>query len=96
MVKQDERLLTQEEMLAINNAQPSGAKYGDVFRAIAKAQLAKAGPIIRAEGFRDGVKATMDWAVKRHYVMDYDLEKFIESLKAGKKTGGVDDYRRNY
>jgi len=33
-----DRLLTKQEMAVINNAQPSEAKYGDVFEAIAKAQ----------------------------------------------------------
>jgi len=34
-------LLSKEEMTAINNAQPSEAKYGDVFKAIAQAQRDK-------------------------------------------------------
>ena len=37
----DTRLLTDEKMKAINDNMPSDAKYGDVFKAIAKAQLTK-------------------------------------------------------
>jgi len=37
-------LLTGEEMKAINDSMPPEAKYGDVFSAIAKAQLAKGSP----------------------------------------------------
>ena len=33
--------LTDEELRAINDAMPSEAKYGDVFKAIAEAQLLK-------------------------------------------------------
>ena len=32
-------LISREEMKTINNAQPPEAKYGDVFKAIAQAQL---------------------------------------------------------
>jgi len=35
---EQDRLLTKEEMRAINDEQPSTAKYGDVFMAIAQAQ----------------------------------------------------------
>ena len=34
-----EALLTEEEMKAINDGMPSSAKYGDVFKAIAQAQV---------------------------------------------------------
>ena len=47
--KPDSRLLTDEEMTTINNNQPSEAKYGDVFKAIAKAQRDLTARDMRAE-----------------------------------------------
>ena len=41
MEKENSRLLTPEQRRAINDNMPSDAKYGDVFEAIAEAQLAK-------------------------------------------------------
>jgi len=37
----EELRLTKKEMVAINTAQPGDAKYGEVFEAIAQAQIAK-------------------------------------------------------
>lgn len=31
--------------------------------------------------FREGVKQTLDWCKERHYLIDYDLDKFIGTLK---------------
>jgi hypothetical protein len=62
-----------------------GEFLDEVGLVIAKAQLAHCKPMIEARSFKKGVKATMDWAVKRHYVTDYDLDKFIDTLKGEPK-----------
>lgn len=88
----DELLLLSEEdcSVALTNLQyhaqcGEDIRWDKVSEIIAKAQLAQCQPIIEARGFKAGVKATMDWAVKHHYVTSYDLDKFIVALKGDKK-----------
>ena len=79
-------ILTREEMEAINNAQPATAKYGDVFAAIAQAQLAKD----RVEIRRETLKEVGEW-LERH-IIGLLPEKEIFPLK----VKGIEIFRLKY
>jgi len=91
------RLLTKEEMKAINDNVPSNAKYGDVFGEIAKAQRDLTAEIVRAETLKEvgeviekehGIAVSVEYPHDAKYTVS---KEFIEALKKGERVQPLGD-----